>query len=179
MGKVKMNTTNMDNWIKNETRKMMRHAAKASAEVAEIRMHSYVAYWYRYYGNSDHVYSSIANSIKSRAENIRSEGDYVKMDVILSFDASMYAANTAHYSIYRPTYAGGDAMTDDQKFALTFGQQWSDGVIGLPHNDRNGREWPHIQASISLEDFASDLFRAEWKGQGTKRMIAMRINKMI
>ena len=41
----------MKNWVSNETRKMIRHAEKAAKEVALIRMHSYVADWYRYYGS--------------------------------------------------------------------------------------------------------------------------------
>lgn len=179
MGRVKINNANMKNWVSNETRKMIRHAEKAAKEVALTRMHSYVADWYRYYGSSDHVYSSIANSIKARTGAIYNSGNMVKMDVILSIDSGLYAARTAHYSIYRPTYIGGMSMTDEQKFALTFGQQWEDGVIGLPPKDRNGRSWPHIQAGKSLEDFVADLFLAEWDSSGTKRMLTTRINKMM
>lgn len=179
MGKVKINNKNVNSWIKNETRKMIRYAEKAAKEVASDKMHAYVAEWYRYNGNPDHVYSSIANSIKARTGNIYNTGNMVKMDVILSVDAGLYAENTAYYSIYRPSYVGGTMMTDEQKFALTFGQQWSDGIIGLPPKDRNGRQWPFIPASISLEDFVVGLFKEEWDTSGTKRMLTKRINKMI
>lgn len=179
MAKVKIHTANMNDWIKNETRKMIRHTEKVAKEVALIKMHSYVAEWYRYNGNEDHVYSSIANSLRARTGGIYNSGNMVKMDIILSVDASLYAARTAHYNIYSPSYVGGQSMTEEQKFQLTFGQQWADGVIGLPPTDRNGNHWPHLQASISLEDFVEDLFKSEWNTSGTKRMITTRINRMM
>lgn len=172
---VKVNDKELQKLVDNILAQHVRKVEKASKEVLQIRVSNAIQTWYRYNSENGHHYSSIENSLVTFTEQITQDRNFVYIDISAAIDSGLYRFYTSHYSIYRESYVND--MSEETKLQLTFGQQWYDGVIGLPPVDRNGKRWPHIDAKDSLKNFIIDDLKATWDSPGTKRMISLRTKR--